>query len=249
MSTIQITNLRPEVQTLVNSNPEKYDPNENGKIDDGVELSQLLSEYGCTEKQLTAKGGEEMFTYEERKEIKERASKDPGGEVGGIAGISAIAGLVGIITTGVQMNNAFNNLCKANNVFKKIPKHLKIGNGIGLAIGLGLTALGVFGLTKGISNAQKSCEKQAKLEIKAEQSKKGTATLHERLQHEEEMRQRETALKQGELEYKERVHTATTGIDTRLKTAEKRAKNINQNLKEAEKKVEQKEDSTTSATL
>lgn len=240
MSTIKITDLRAEVQTLVNSNPNKYDPNANGSIDDGVELSQLLSEYGCSEKQLTAKGGEEMFTYEERKEIQDRGAENSSNTKGGIVIGSTIAGLAGIITTGVQMSLVFDNLKNAGNVFKNIPKHLKIGNGIGLAIGLGLTALGVFGLTKGISNAQKSGEKYAQLEIKTEQSKKGTATLQERLQHEEEMRQREEALKQDELEYKERVHTATTGIDTRLKTAEKRAKNINQNLKEAEKKVEVK---------
>lgn len=240
MSTIQITNLRPEVQTLVNSNPEKYDPNANGKIDDGVELSQLLSEYGCSEKQLVAKGGEEMFTYEERKAIKENGSTISSNNKSGIIMGSFVAGVIGTVTTGVQMSNAFSNLKEADNVFKKIPKYLKIGNGIGLAIGLGFTALSVFGFTKGISNAQKSGEKQAKLEIKAEQSKKGTATLHYRLQHEEEMRQREAALKQDELEYKERVHTATAGIDTRLKTAEKRAKNINKNLKEAEKKVKVK---------
>lgn len=61
---IKITSHRPEIQTLVNSNPNKYDPNSNFKIDDGVELSQLLSEYGCKEKALTSVGGKEMFTYE-----------------------------------------------------------------------------------------------------------------------------------------------------------------------------------------
>ncbi len=237
---INITNLRPEIQTLVNSDPNKYDPNANGKIDDGVELSQLLSEYGCAEKQLTSKGGEEMFTYQERKEIKSFGVRYGNDNIGAIALCSAVAGGIGVITTGVQMSSAFRNLENAKGVFKNIPKHLKIGNGIGLAIGLGFTALGVLGLTKGISNAFKSGENRAKLEIKAEQSKKGTATLQERLQHEEEMRQREAALKQDELEYKERVHTATTGIDTKLKTAEKRAKNINNNLKEAESKVETK---------
>lgn len=237
---INITNLRPEIQTLVNSDPNKYDPNANGKIDDGVELSQLLSEYGCTEKQLISKDGEEMFTYQERNEIKERGAECSREDVNGIFLSSLAAGGIGVITTGVQMNNAFNNLEYAKGVFKNIPKHLRIGNGIGLAIGLGFTALSIFGFTKGISNAQKSGEKQAKLEIKAEQSKKGTATLQERLQHEEEMRQREAALKQDELEYKERVQAATTGIDTKLKTAEKRAKNINNNLKEAESKVETK---------
>lgn len=237
---INITNLRPEIQTLVNSDPNKYDPNANGKIDNGVELSQLLSEYGCTEKQLTSKGGEEMFTYQERKEIKDFGAEYSSNDKSAICFCSLAAGGIGLVTTGVQMDSAFRNLSNAKGVFKNIPKHLRIGNGIGLAIGLGLTALSVLGFTKGISNAQKIGENRAKLEIKVEQSKKGTATLQERLQHEEEMRQREAALKQDELEYKERVHTATTGIDTKLKTAEKRAKNINNNLKEAEKKIETK---------
>ncbi len=42
-----ITKFRPEVQTLINSNPAKYDPNGNGVIDDGAELGLLLSEYSC----------------------------------------------------------------------------------------------------------------------------------------------------------------------------------------------------------
>lgn len=156
----------------------------------------------------------------------------------GITFGSVAAGITGIVATGYQMDNAFTNLKKADNVFKKIPKYLKISNGIGLAIGLGLTALSIFGLTKGIDLAQKSAEKNAMLEIKAEQSKKGAATLQERLKYEEEMKQREAALKQDKLEYKERVHTATAGIDNRLKTAEKRAKNINANLKEIKKNTE-----------
>ncbi len=235
---IKITSLRPEIQTLVNSNPNKYDPNSNFKIDDGVELSQLLSEYGCTEKQLTSKGGKEMFTYDERQTIKEYGNHNSQTSRDSIAVTSLVTGIGGLATTGYQINRALSNFEDAGQVFKKIPKHLRIGNGIGLAIGLGLTALSVFGFTKGMSLAQKSAEKEAMLVLKAEQSKKGEATFQERLKYEEEMKQREAALKQDELEYKERVHTATAGIDNRLKTAEKRAKSINANLKEIEKNTE-----------
>lgn len=237
---INITNLRPEIQTLVNSDPNKYDQNSNAKIDDGVELSQLLSEYGCTEKQLISKGGEEMFTYKEREEIKDLATKNSHDDKNLLDGLAFFLGIGGIGTTVAKFNNLLGHLENANGVFKNIPKHLRIGNVFGLAIGLGLTASSVFALTKGVSNLQKSAENDAKLLIKAEQSRKATAIFQERLQHEVEMRQREATLKQDELEYKERIHTATTGIDTKLKTAEKRAKNINNNLKEAEKKVETK---------
>ena len=40
---INISDLRPEVRSLVYSNPAKYNPNNNEKIDDGAELSLLLS--------------------------------------------------------------------------------------------------------------------------------------------------------------------------------------------------------------
>lgn len=42
-----ITKFRPEVQTLINSNPAKYDPNGNGVIDEGPEIGLLLQEYSC----------------------------------------------------------------------------------------------------------------------------------------------------------------------------------------------------------
>jgi hypothetical protein len=55
----------------VNSDPTKYDPNGNGYIDDGDELSQLLSEYQCNEKDLTSTGGDTMYTLAEKVEIRD----------------------------------------------------------------------------------------------------------------------------------------------------------------------------------
>lgn len=68
---IQISDLRQEIQTLVRSNPMKYDPNGNGIIDDGEEISLLLSEYGCKESELASKKhpGKTMLTKKEEEEV------------------------------------------------------------------------------------------------------------------------------------------------------------------------------------
>ena len=62
---IPITQLLPEIQLTVNSDPTKYDPNGNGQIDDGSELSTLLSEYKITKP--------EYLTNEYSKEVLEIA--------------------------------------------------------------------------------------------------------------------------------------------------------------------------------
>jgi hypothetical protein len=72
---INITSLRPEIQTLVNSDPTKYDPNGNGYIDDGEELSLLLSNYQCRKEDLTSSDKKTMFTLAEQSEISEAGQK------------------------------------------------------------------------------------------------------------------------------------------------------------------------------
>ena len=100
---IKITDLRPEIQTLVNSDPTKYDPNKNGVIDDGDELSQLLSEYQCTRGDLNKQGGETMLTCFEKLEVNDYVSSHnefskiaTGTIVGGGALLSGIAGIIQI---------------------------------------------------------------------------------------------------------------------------------------------------------
>ena len=70
---IVITDLRHEIQTLVNSNTSKYDPNANGIIDEGDELSLLLSEYDCKERKLTSKRRPNhiMLTKDEKQKVSE----------------------------------------------------------------------------------------------------------------------------------------------------------------------------------
>lgn len=221
---IEITSLRPEIQTLVNSDPKKYDPNANGQIDDGVELSQLLSEYQCKAEVLTDFDKKEpMWALAEKTEIRNKAEDKSKGD----KTISRI--VAGILTFGSLMGT-LNVMAES----KSLKKAGWIGGAITAAIFLG----GMFGVP---AYFQKNAEKNAKLDIKAEQSAKGAATMQERLKHEQEMREREVALKQRDAEYQERIQTATTEIDNKLKTADRRAKNINKNLKEAEAKTEVKE--------
>ena len=210
---IKIVNLRPEIQTLVNSDPMKYDPNANGKIDDGVELSQLLSEYGCKVEDLTAQGGEEMFTKAEEVDIRKRTAKKD-----------------------TDLNNAF-TMGAGLTTFVGLLAACAADSGKGALKTLGVAGLIIgtmFGCT---SLCNKPNKKEAQIELKAEQTQQGQATMQERLKHEQEMREREMALKQSEAEYKERIHTATEGVDTKLKSAERRANNINKNLKAAEEKI------------
>ena len=95
---IKITDLRAEVQTLVNSDPTKYDPNKNGKIDDGDELSQLLSEYQCKKEDLTSNDGDKMWTLNEQLAANDYAkTKEEDGSwlfpiFGGIAALGTLIG-------------------------------------------------------------------------------------------------------------------------------------------------------------
>lgn len=217
---IKITDLRPEVQTLVNSDPKKYDSNANGKIDDGVELSQLLSEYQCKAEDLTSADKKEpMWTTAEQVDIIKRTAKKDNVLNYTLAlgvGLTSFLGLLGACAS------------------ESGKGALKVLGVAGLIIGT------MFGCT---DLCNKPNKKEAQLELKAEQSQKGTATMQERLKQEAEMREREAALKQDELEYRERMNDATQGVDTKLKSVERRANNINKNLKEAEAKTTAKKDS------
>ena len=65
---IPIKDLLPEIQLRVNSAPDRYNPNRNNYIDDGEELSTLLSEY----KLQSADGLKSSFWCIERKTVEER---------------------------------------------------------------------------------------------------------------------------------------------------------------------------------
>ena len=74
---IQITDLRPEIQTLVNSDINKYDVDGNGEIE-GAELQQLLFEYNCKEEDLTSTENKRniMLTAAEKKYVQEQISQN-----------------------------------------------------------------------------------------------------------------------------------------------------------------------------
>ena len=338
---IKITDLRPEVQTLVNSDPKKYDSNANGKIDDGVELSQLLSEYQCKAEDLTSADTKEpMWTTAELAEIRDNAEAKAKGDSDLYEFLGTALGFVGLGTGAKYIHDAKTknaevvNTKKMVDVFKRVadgsytsdakpaydfsfgkmknpiteldasefdicrskgyyqaptaqvlhdfpicykyardlngkpftlrdwqkgdPQFVKQGTKLvdvtknvmnkklaikGGLIGLGITFAGVLLGTIGSHIVQKNAEADEKLNIKAEQARIGSATMQERLKQEAEMREREAALKQDELEYRERMNDATQGVDTKLKSAEQRANNINKNLKEAESKTTAKKDS------
>ena len=105
---IKITDLRAEVQTLVNSDPTKYDPNKNGKIEEGDELSQLLSEYQCKPEDLTSNDGKKMWTLNEQiaanEYAAEKAEQDETGILATTLGIGA-----GAITAFFSLMSAAND--------------------------------------------------------------------------------------------------------------------------------------------
>jgi len=98
---IQHSELRTEVLTLVNSNLAKYDANNNGIVDDGDELSQLLAEYQCNAQDLTqGKNKDKMWSLSEQLEIGKRVDKKTKGSdiaagIFGGAGVIAGAGVAG----------------------------------------------------------------------------------------------------------------------------------------------------------
>ena len=70
-NSIAITTLAPEVQLRVNSNPDKYNPNYNDKIDPN-ELSTLLSDYGTNNLELLQCSNLDHRTYGEKTELNEK---------------------------------------------------------------------------------------------------------------------------------------------------------------------------------
>lgn len=220
----EIAKLLPEVQLRVNSNPDKYDPNGNGQIDDGEELSTLLSEYGKSSiEDLSATRNRLVYlkTYGEKEAIdnKRKKENDTLGTVlahiiqggGGFAAATAFI-------AGLAMN-------KTSTV--PIPKNAMKALGVGLVVNL---AVGLFNRAmhnKKIFNG-----------IKAEQADKAEDIRQEKRAKEEEMRQREAALKQQELEYQQGMDTATKNIEQQVSSAQRRACQLNAELKEARAQVD-----------
>ena len=92
---IKHAELRPEVLTLVRSNLAKYDPNNNGVVDDGDELSQLLSEYQTQVNKLT-EGRGTILTNHEKSQIDKftEADKEAMALIGGAGGFIALLALL-----------------------------------------------------------------------------------------------------------------------------------------------------------
>ena len=336
---IKITDLRPEIQTLVNSDPTKYDPNKNRMIDDGDELSQLLSEYQCGKEDLTSNDDSKMWTLNEQLEISNK-TKSKNDE------LSLWFGLTGAITTGIgswiahDMFKLSDGKIKENKEFEKVvdgvakrvadgtynPKgrpaadiyseggrpfmiHHQGGTRIGqkqyntlqeLAnswrptydtatgsgglgvdllrdwkpgdpqfvpeqkvvkdvkkvfthgfkkgiLGLGITALAGIGLYATYKIFANDNIKQAQIEVKARQTADGERIFEQRRKEEAELKAREAALKQEELEYRERMNTATSSIEQNISIADKKAKSVNRELDKIKKEVTAKRDSTTVA--
>jgi hypothetical protein len=123
---IAITRFIPEVQTLVNSDPTKYDPNGNGYIDDGDELSQLLSEYQCgrAEELLTQyQWGFEStkYTLAEKVEIRDagQKAKDAASRTDRSVMLPALSVVGGVITAIVGAVICDNNIDKDGNITYK----------------------------------------------------------------------------------------------------------------------------------
>ena len=244
---IKITDLRPEIQTLVNSDPTKYDPNKNGVIDDGDELSQLLSEYQCTRGDLNKQGGETMLTCFEKLEVNDYVSshnefsKIATGTI--VGGGALLSGIAGIIQIGESTDKGFFSVTKKlGKVTKTLSPYFRSALfGLGLSAVLGTAAAAII---KGFDN---SAEKESIDKIKAQQAADGERIMAQRRQEEAERVQREEALKQEELEYRERMNTATSSIEQNISTADKKAKSVNRELDKIKKEVTAKNDSTAVA--
>ena len=208
---IKITDLRPEIITLVNSNPEKYDVNGNGKIDEGDELSQLLSEYQCKPQDLsssTNKSKKMMLTLEEKQKT------DTGACTVMLGGVGTFIGIIGACAAEAG--------CLATLGAFAIP----------VAIGIGIGALLDHFTTK--ANVKT---------LKAKQSEQGREKIAERNSRETEFAKREAALQQKELEYKERMNSATKNIEKNISKADMKAKSVNKQLEKIKKSVTEKSDS------
>ena len=335
---IKITDLRAEIQTLVNSDPTKYNPNRNGKIDDGDELSLLLSEYQCSVEDLTKKGGKTMLTNEEKLAVDKHLNCSDAvngkiftGVLGGLAtlvcagmGIDNVHTMLGnkegfLMDKNFTKNVDIETLVKDGSYTKNgrpaydIGKYMKTyisedatrsisleySNGVALArnsggtkVNLGrayardiqgkpfvlrewkpgdpqfvktgtktvemtkkaLTRAGKLGLinfglatlfglsTVGIISAINKSYKNEKISsIKAEQTKVGQQIMEKRRQEEAQRAQREAALKQEELEYKERLNSATSGIENNISRADRKAKSVNKELDKIKEKVTSEE--------
>ena len=331
---IKITDLRAEVQTLVNSDPTKYDPNKNGKIDEGDELSQLLSEYQCKKEDLTSNDGGKMWTLNEQlaankyaddntnsfwggaaifggvaagavtalgtcitasedkaieKEIKtkrfvdiEKLVKDGSYNTGGrpaydigeymkhyISEDAAKRMQADLPRTAFRKNIVDLNGLSGSAYFTRDaqgkpfvlrpwkpgdPQFVKTGTEVvedvkkvkvfnkklmtkGGLIAAGL-ALGGFAF-KGIYDAitRNSAKEEAYTKIKAQQTADGERIFEQRRKEEAELKARKEAMRKEELEYKERLNTATTGIENNISSANKKAKSVNKELDKIKEKV------------
>jgi len=325
---IKITNLRAEVQTLVNSDPTKYDPNKNGIIEEGDELSQLLSEYQCKKEDLVSDKKQKMWTLNEQLEVTEK-TKSKNIDLG------VFFGMVGTIATGIGLwfsgdmfkrgggkikenkeieklveiekriaDGTYNKagrpaadiyshdgrpfmkfhvggsfigqknyktvqeladsmyattgtalppdgygyerlrdwkpgdpqFIKQQKVVKEVKKVFTKGFLKG-ALGLGVTALTAIGLFAAYKSSANDNIKQAQTEIKARQTADGERIMEQRRKEEAELKARKEAMKKEELEYKERLNAATTGIEKRISSANKKAKIVNRELDKIKEKV------------
>ena len=333
---IKITDLRAEVQTLVNSDPTKYDPNKNGKIEDGDELSQLLSEYQCKKEDLTSNDGDKMWTLNEQLAANEYAEKKAENDEGlGIFAVSTgvvsgfVTALWSVITAAndgqiekeiktkrfvdiekrvadgshtvgarpaydigkymkqyISENEARNmiknfDLAERKNIVELAekgiwssvfardnagkpfilrnwkpgdPQFVKTGTEVvedvkkvkvfnkklmtkGGIVAAGL-ALGGFAF-KGIYDAvtRNNAKNEAYTKIKAQQTADGERIMEQRRKEEAELKARKEALKKEELEYKERLNTATSGIENNISRADRKAKSVNKELDKIKEKV------------
>ena len=331
---IKITDLRAEVQTLVNSDPTKYDPNKNGRIDEGDELSQLLSEYQCKKEDLTSNDCGKMWTLNEQLAANEYADKNSGDGSWLFPILSGIAALGTLIGTGIAADDdcqvekeirtkRFVDIEKLvkdgsyntggrpaydigeymkhyisedaakrmhtdlpNTAFRKNivdlatgyqsssyftrdaqgkpfilrpwkpgdPQFVKTGTEVvedvkkvkvfnkklmtkGGLIAAGL-ALGGFAF-KGIYDAitRSNAKEEAYTKLKAQQTADGERIFEQRRKEEAELKARKEAMKKEELEYKERLNTATSGIENNISSANRKAKSVNKELDKIKEKV------------
>ena len=99
-------------------------------------------------------------------------------------------------------------------------------------------ALGGFAF-KGIYDAitRNSAKEEAYTKIKAQQTADGERIFEQRRKEEAELKARKEAMRKEELEYKERLNTATTGIENNISSANKKAKSVNKELDKIKEKV------------
>lgn len=231
-----ITSFRPEVQQRILANQDKYNPDKNDLID-ANEIGVLLKDFSATNvkdlqnaKSLMGKindyifpkvdvlpaegdgyravytdGDERSFSKDEADEIKEYDG-EPGARWNGRI-LSAGAGICGLTT----IINVFDNF------IYKTPRSGKMA----LLFGA-LTAAGTF-LAKKCFNAADNDEEIA--------SKMKMIDANKEFQAEKQKREEER--RQQDLEYKERLNAATSGIEQSLKSSAARSRQVNAKLKDA----------------